>query len=97
MKDPQCLALPSSLQSFCTLTAIADASTGQILLQNAQPGKRGNMGLRSIEGPGLWRFDANLSKSFKVSEGKALLFRMDSTDVLNHAGAGNADSGHQRA
>jgi hypothetical protein len=83
VKDPQCLALPTSLQSSCTLTAIAD-SNGQILIQNAQPGKRGNLGLRSIEGPGLWRFDANLAKSFKLSEGKALLFRIDSTDVLNH-------------
>lgn len=84
VKDPQCLALPSSLQSSCTLSAIADAGTGQILLQNAQPGKRGNFGLRSIEGPGLWRFDANLAKSVKVSEGKALLFRIDATDVFNH-------------
>jgi hypothetical protein len=84
LKDPQCLALPSSLQSSCTLSAIADATTGQILLQNAQPGKRGNLGLRSVEGPGLWRFDANLAKSVKVSEGKALLFRIDATDVFNH-------------
>jgi len=85
VKDPQCSAISTSLQSVCTLNAIADAKTGQILLQNAQPGKRGNMGLRSIEGPGLWRFDANMTKSFKVSEGKALLFRIDSTDVFNHA------------
>jgi hypothetical protein len=84
VKDPQCLALPTSLQSSCTLSAIADATTGQILLQNAQPGKRGNLGLRSVEGPGLWRFDANLAKSVKVSEGKALLFRIDATDVFNH-------------
>jgi len=66
------------------LTAIADANTGQILLQNAQPGKRGNMGLRRVEGPGIWRFDANMTKSFRLSEGKNLLFRVDSTDVLNH-------------
>jgi hypothetical protein len=85
VKDPQCAALAASLQSVCTLSAIADASTGQILLQNAQPGKRGNMGLRAVEGPGVWRLDANLTKSFKVSEGKAMLFRIDSTDVLNHA------------
>ena len=85
VKDPQCAALAASLQSVCTLSAIADASTGQILLQNAQPGKRGNMGLRAVEGPGVWRFDANLTKSFKVSEGKAMLFRIDSTDIFNHA------------
>jgi hypothetical protein len=32
----------------------------------------------------LWRFDANLAKSVKVSEGKALMFRIDATDVFNH-------------
>jgi hypothetical protein len=84
VKDPQCANLPTSFQGLCTLTAIADAGSGQILLQNAQPGKRGNMGLRSIEAPGLWRFDANLTKSFKLAENKNLLFRIDSTDVLNH-------------
>ena len=77
-------AMAASLQSVCTLNAIADASTGQIL-QSAQLGKRGNMGLRAVEGPGVWRFDANLTKSFKVSEGKAMLFRIDSTDVSNDA------------
>jgi hypothetical protein len=85
VKDPQCLAIAQSLQSSCTLNAIADATTGQILIQNAQPGKRGNAGLRAIEGPGLWRFDSNLTKSFKVAEGKSLLFRIDATDVFNHA------------
>jgi Carboxypeptidase regulatory-like domain len=84
VKDPQCATLAPSLQSSCTLNAIADASTGQILIQNAQPGKRGNSGLRSIEAPGLWRFDSNLTKSFKVAEGKSLLFRIDATDLFNH-------------
>jgi len=90
VKDPQCATVATSLQSVCTLTAIADANTGQILLQNAQPGKRGNMGLRAIEAPGLWRFDANMTKSFRVAEGKNLLFRIDSTDVLNHPEPGTS-------
>ncbi|HLH32635.1 MAG TPA: hypothetical protein VKY31_15655 [Terriglobia bacterium] len=30
-----------------------------------------------------------MTKSFKVSEGKAVLFRIDSTDVLNHAEPAN--------
>src|SRR5262249_25765769 len=65
VKDPQCSAIATSLQSLCTLNAIADAKTGQILLQNAQPGKYPTMGLGSIFGPGRWRFDANISKSAK--------------------------------
>jgi hypothetical protein len=84
VKDPQCLALPTTLQSFCTLNAIADAKTGQILLQNPAPGKRGTLGFRSLEGPGVWRFDANLAKSIKLTESKSLQFRLDATNVFNH-------------
>jgi hypothetical protein len=83
VRDPQCLTLAPSLQSSCTLNAITDAS-GNVLLQNPQPGRRGNLGLRSLEGPGLWRFDANLSKSVKLTEAKSLQFRLDATDVFNH-------------
>ena len=42
------------------------------------------MGQRTVEGPGQWRFDANLQKSFKISESKALQFRMDARNILNH-------------
>jgi hypothetical protein len=63
---------------------VADAKTSQVLLQNPLPGKRGTLGLRGIEGPGRWRFDANISKSVKISETKNLQFRLDATDVLNH-------------
>ena len=84
VRDPQCATLAPSLQSSCTLNAIADAN-GQILLQNPAPGVRGNLGLRSFQGPGVWRFDGNLSKSIRVAEGKNLQFRLDATDVLNHA------------
>src|SRR5262249_1138030 len=84
IKDPQCLAIAASLQSSCSLNAIADAKTGQILLQNALPGAVPTMGLGSIIGPGRWRFDANLSKSIKLTESKALQFRLDAADVLNH-------------
>src|SRR5205814_708241 len=55
-----------------------------ILLQNAQPGAYPSMGIGSIFGPGRWRFDANVSKSVKLSESKSLLVRLDATDVLNH-------------
>src|SRR5262249_18992232 len=72
VKDPQCAAVAASLQSLCTLNAIADPKTGQVLLQNAKPGAYPTMGIGSIIGPGRWRFDANLSKAIKLAEYKTL-------------------------
>jgi hypothetical protein len=83
-RDPQCGVIAASLRSLCTLNAIKDASTGQILLQNAQPGAFPTMGYGQIMGPGRWRFDANISKSIRVAESKSLQFRLDATNVLNH-------------
>ena len=69
---------------MCTLQAIADARTGQILLQNPQPGTRGSLGQNVLQQPGRWRFDASMGKSFKVREGKSILFRADAQNVFNH-------------
>jgi hypothetical protein len=33
-----------------------------------------------MEGPGQWRFDANLQKAFRISESKTLQFRLDATE-----------------
>jgi hypothetical protein len=33
---------------------------------------------------GSWRFDANLSKTFRVAESKSLQVRVDAQNVLNH-------------
>ena len=87
VKDPQCAGVTSlqGLQTSCTLNAVADANTNQVLLQNPLPGRRGTLGLRNLEGPGLWRFDANAGKTFTVGEKRTLLFRLDAMDVLNHA------------
>ena len=84
--DPQCGAVTaaSTLRDACTLNAIADASTGQILLKNATPGVRGNLSLNSMELPGRWRFDASLNKRFHLTESKNLQFRLDVTNVFNH-------------
>src|SRR5262249_36140557 len=56
VRDPQCAAVAPELNSYCTLQAIADASTKQILLQNPKPGTRGTLGQQTIELPGLWSF-----------------------------------------
>jgi hypothetical protein len=86
VRDPQCASVTSSqnLQASCTLNAIADARSGQILLQNPRPGTRGTLGQRVVEGPGRWRFDAGMGKSFKITESKSLQFRVDARNVLNH-------------
>jgi hypothetical protein len=83
--DPQCAQVTSQqgLNTQCNIDAVADAS-GRIVLQNPAPGTRGTLGQRVIEGPGQWRFDMNLQKSFKVGESKQLQFRMDARNVLNH-------------
>jgi hypothetical protein len=42
------------------------------------------MGYGQIFGPGRWRFDANISKSIRLTESKSLQFRLDAANVLNH-------------
>ncbi len=86
VKDPQCGAVTAAqgLNAFCTLNAIIDTRSNQIVLQNPLPGRRGTLGQRAVEVPGRWLFDANLTKSFKVSESKMLQFRFDAFDILNH-------------
>ena len=83
--DAQCARVTSQqgLNTQCTIDAVADAS-GRVVLQNPQPGTRGTLGQRVFDGPGQWRFDANLQKSFKIGESKTLQFRMDARNVLNH-------------
>ena len=83
VRDPQCTAIASTLQSSCTLNAVQDAN-GRIVLQNPKPGTRGTLGQRVLEGPGRWRFDASMGKSFRVTESKSLQFRVDALNVFNH-------------
>jgi hypothetical protein len=84
VRDPQCGTIAQTLQNLCTLSAIADVKTNQILLQNPLPGTRGTLGQRVLEGPGRWRFDGSLAKSIKISETKNLQFRVDAQNVFNH-------------
>ena len=90
--DPQCGAVAAELKSLCTLQAVADAGSGQILLQNPKPGTRGSLGQNTIEVPGSWSFDGSMSKSVRISESKSLLIRMDATNILNHPNVGNCST-----
>ena len=84
--DPQCLSVTGAqnLNSLCTLNAVFDANTGEILLRNPLPGQRGTLGQRAVQVPGRWRFDANMRKLITLSESKSVEFRIDASNVLNH-------------
>jgi hypothetical protein len=85
--DPQCASVSTAqnLRTFCTINALKDTRINQIVLQNPLPGRRGTLGQRAVQVPGIWRFDANMQKALRLSESKTLEFRIDSSDVLNHA------------
>jgi hypothetical protein len=81
--DPQCSTIAPSLQSLCTLTAVANSS-GLVVLQNPKPGTRGNLGQNAIENPGFWSLNTSMGKAFQVKESMRLRFRVDATNILNH-------------
>jgi len=82
--DPQCGAVGADLKPYCTLQAVADVKTGQILLQNPKPGTRGSLGQQTMELPGQWSFDAAMSKLIRIQESKSFEVRLDATNVFNH-------------
>jgi hypothetical protein len=77
--DPQCsmtnvndrMGFNMFANNSCTLDALADSS-GNIIFQHPLPGKRGNLGRNTVELPGTWRLDANMSKTFRLTESKSL-------------------------
>jgi hypothetical protein len=88
----------SSLTGFCTLNSLAmkvpagtpgaiDIGNGVSVvnvLVNPKPGEIGTLGNRSETSFGTVFLDANIQKSFKLSESKALSIRVDATNILNH-------------
>jgi hypothetical protein len=53
-------------------------------LQNSKPGTQGNFGNNLLQLPRRQNLDANLSKTFQISESKSLQMRLDATNILNH-------------
>jgi hypothetical protein len=95
--DPQCTSIVDRTDTMgfnlyannsCTINALAyansDGTPGQIIFQTALPGRRGTLGQNVMRGIGTWTFDANLSKTFRISESKSVQVRIDTTNVLNH-------------
>jgi hypothetical protein len=90
--DPQCGTV-TGLQNLnggpvprCTLQALARImpNGNQIVLQNPLPGVRGNLGRNVFRDAPIFRFDANIQKSFAISESKTLQLRADVQNVMNH-------------
>jgi hypothetical protein len=76
--------LPAGKTGAAGQITLPDGRPGVIVLQNARPGTRGNLGLNTMEGAGLWLFDAAIGKTIRISESKNLEFRLDAQNVLNH-------------
>jgi hypothetical protein len=87
----------TNLQTNCTLQALGkvvpQGTPGAVavgsqyvlpVLQNPQPGHQGTLGAYTMYTISRWQLDANLSKTFQVSETKSFQFRIDCTNVLNH-------------
>jgi hypothetical protein len=90
--EPQCAGVTTTngLQTRCNAllqaVAVVGANGSQtVVLQNAEPGTRGNIGVNTMEGPGLWSLDGSLSKAFRIDETKRLQVRFDATNIFNHA------------
>jgi len=58
---------------------------GQIIFQNAEPGKHGNFRGNPLTGVGRFSLDMNMSKSVEFMEGKRIELRVDASNILNHA------------
>jgi hypothetical protein len=88
----------TTLQAACTLNAlgiIVPAGTpgatvgpaGQsyvIGVKNPRPGEFGTLGNGGFESWGVYYLDANVSKTFRLTESKQLSIRVDATNFLNH-------------
>jgi hypothetical protein len=88
--DPQCMAIDPSLRDTCTLTAIADTETGEIVLQNPAPGLQGNLGRGRLRNLTRWNVDMAISKAFKIDETKSFRIRLDATNIFNKVFASGA-------
>ena len=78
----------TSLQPVCTLLALAkansDGSPGEVMLKYPRPGEFGNLGFNNFKYFGQWTLDMSAGKTFRISESKNFLIRVDATNVLNH-------------
>jgi len=89
-QDPQCLNpkvvdQTPAFRAACSLYATTlAANPSQFIFVNALPGERGNFQRNQVMNVGYWNTDAAASKTVKLTEGKSLSLRVDTTNVFNH-------------
>jgi len=69
------------------LNAITNSS-GQFVLQNPLPGKRGTLGQNPIYDLGTWTADMAIQKRLQIKESKSFTVRVDAQNVFNHPNPG---------
>ena len=85
--DPVChnsSIVDPSLQPNCTLDAIVDNVSGNIVLQNALPGRRGTFGMNRLSNIMRWSVDMAMSKLIQIDETKSFRIRLDASNIFNH-------------
>jgi len=104
--DPQCATVNGAVSSLCTMRALyiknPDGTPGDLVIRNARPGEGWLTPLpdgqyfltpNSLTGPGRWYLDMAMSKSIEFMEGKRIEFRVDASNIFNHATpSGSADA-----
>ena len=82
--------VPAGTPGAISLSPGLDGSPrfGVPVLQNSLPGTQGTQGARMLRLPGRWFFDANIAKSFRISESKSIQIRFDANNILNHPNPG---------
>jgi hypothetical protein len=92
--DPQCgdtnivgtgstAACNTNLLALYLYDSTKPSNRGQLILSHPLPGQTGTFN-NFIEGPGTITFNASVGKELRLTEGKALIFRVDCTNVMNH-------------
>ena len=66
------------------LDSVNQTDPAVLVLVNPKPGEYGVLTPNSLTRFGFWSFDANMQKSFKITESKQLTIRVDARNVLNH-------------
>jgi len=85
--DPVCHTqsiVHSSIANRCTLNAVMDTESGNVVLRHPLPGLQGNFGQNRLTAITRWSVDMALSKSVQLTEGKTFRVRVDASNIFNH-------------
>jgi hypothetical protein len=76
--------VPAGTAGSYEMTPGDPASTVVNMLVNTVPGQTGTLGFKTLDYWGQFNLDANIQKTFRLTESKQLTIRVDGTNILNH-------------